>query len=97
MLNDMAVSSPSNNGQGEAVNPILAHPGLRALLQQQIAIRDGVAPAGTPVPAIMPSSSAADATAPPITPSLPDTPLSQETFQSFIAHLKFFVFLLFTL
>jgi hypothetical protein len=51
-------------------------------LQQQIAIRDGVAPAGTPSPAMMPSSSAAGATAPPITPSLPDTPLSQQALPS---------------
>jgi hypothetical protein len=51
-------------------------------LQQQIAIRDGVAPAGTPAPAMMPSSSAAGATAPPITPSLPDTPLSQQALPS---------------
>jgi hypothetical protein len=71
-----------NNGYQETGNPILAHPGLRALLQQQIAIRDGVAPAGTPSPAMMPSSSAAGATAPPITPSLPDTPLSQQALPS---------------
>ena len=69
-----------NNGQQEMANPILAHPGLRALMQQQIAIRDGVAPAGTPAPAMMPSSSAAGPTAPPI--SLPDTPLSQQAFPS---------------
>ena len=69
-----------NNGQQEMANPILARPGLRALMQQQIAIRDGVAPAGTPAPAMMPSSSAAGPTAPPI--SLPDTPLSQQAFPS---------------
>jgi hypothetical protein len=69
-----------NNGQQEMANPILAHPGLRALMQQQIAIRDGVAQAGTPAPAMMPSSSAAGPTAPPI--SLPDTPLSQQAFPS---------------
>ena len=71
-----------NNGYQETANPILAHPGLRALLQQQIAIRDGVAPAGTPAPAMMPSNSAAGTTAPPITPSLPDTPLSQQALPS---------------
>ena len=71
-----------NNGYQETANPILAHPGLRALLQQQIAIRDGVAPAGTPATAMMPSSSAAGTTAPPITPSLPDTPLSQQALPS---------------
>jgi hypothetical protein len=71
-----------NNGQQETANPILAHPGLRALLQQQIALRDGTPPTGTPAPAMMPSSSAAGATAPPITPSLPDTPLSQQALPS---------------
>ena len=71
-----------NNGYQETANPILAHPGLRALLQQQIAIRDGSPPAGTPAPAMMPSSSAAGLTAPPITLSLPDTPLSQQALPS---------------
>jgi hypothetical protein len=70
-----------NNGQQETGNPILAHPGLRALLQQQIAIRDGVAPAGTPAPAMMPSSSAAGATAPPITPSPQPTAQPQKATQ----------------
>lgn len=70
-----------NNGQQETGNPILAHPGLRALLQQQIAIRDGVAPAGTPSPAMMPSSSAAGATAPPITPSPQPTAQPQKATQ----------------
>ena len=70
-----------NNGYQETGNPILAHPGLRALLQQQIAIRDGVAPAGTPSPAMMPSSSAAGATAPPITPSPQPTAQPQKATQ----------------
>jgi hypothetical protein len=70
-----------NNGYQETGNPILAHPGLRALLQQQIAIRDGVAPAGTPAPAMMPSSSAAGATAPPITPSPQPTAQPQKATQ----------------
>jgi hypothetical protein len=65
-----------NNGQGEAVNPILAHPGLRALLQQQIAIRDGVAPANTPPAAVMPASSAAGPVAPPISLPAPATEAS---------------------
>ena len=72
MPNDMAV----NNGQGEAVNPILAHPGLRALLQQQIAIRDGVAPANTPPSAVMPASSVAGPVAPPISLPAPATEAS---------------------
>jgi len=72
MPNDMAV----NNGQGEAVNPILAHPGLRALLQQQIAIRDGVAPANTPPAAVMPASSSTGPIAPPISLPAPATEAS---------------------
>jgi hypothetical protein len=70
-----------NNGYQETANPILAHPGLRALLQQQIAIRDGVAPAGTPAPAMMPSNSAAGPTAPPITPSPQPTAQPQQATQ----------------
>ena len=70
-----------NNGYQETANPILAHPGLRALLQQQIAIRDGVAPAGTPAPAMMPSNSAAGTTAPPITPAPQPTAQPQQATQ----------------
>ena len=70
-----------NNGYQETENPILAHPGLRALLQQQIAIRDGSPPAGTPAPAMMPSSSAAGPTAPPITPAPQPTAQPQQTTQ----------------
>ena len=70
-----------NNGYQETGNPILAHPGLRALLQQQIAIRDGVAPAGTPAPAMMPSNSAAGTTAPPITPAPQPTAQPQQATQ----------------
>ena len=66
-----------NNGYQETENPILAHPGLRALLQQQIAIRDGSPPAGTPAPAMMPSSSAAGPTAP--APSIPAGPTWRPT------------------
>jgi hypothetical protein len=70
-----------NNGYQETANPILAHPGLRALLQQQIAIRDGVAPAGTPAPAMMPSNSAAGPTAPPITLATQPTAQPQQATQ----------------
>ena len=70
-----------NNGYQETANPILAHPGLRALLQQQIAIRDGVAPAGTPATAMMPSNSAAGTTAPPITPAPQPTAQPQQATQ----------------
>jgi hypothetical protein len=66
-----------NNGQQETANPILAHPGLRALLQQQIALRDGTPPAGTPAPTIMPAggASVSGPTAPPI--QLPQQSLSE--------------------
>jgi hypothetical protein len=68
MLNSIDQNT-GNNGYQESVNPILADPGLKALLQQQISIRDGIPPAGTQAPAMMPAGGASTSgpVAPPIT------------------------------
>ena len=60
---------PQDSGPNGGVNPILADPGLKSLLQQQISIRDGVPPAGAQAPAMMPAGGASTEgpVAPPIT------------------------------